>query len=76
MVITHETELLALMGRFVEVIDPQGDRISCGTLYRAFDAGRVFWRVLRWQASALTCTFELSDVADIAGTVIELRGAP
>lgn len=75
MVITHEMELLALMGRQVEVIDPHGRLLGDGRLYRAFDAGRTFWRVIAWHVAPINWPcFELSDVADIAGTVIELRG--
>ena len=71
MTITHEMELTALEGRYVEVVNPHGERIAWGTLRR--DAGRTFWRIQRWHPSSRSCSFELSDVADTAGTVIELR---
>jgi hypothetical protein len=73
--ITHEMELTALEGRFVELVDPHGDTIACGTLRRGSDAGRAFWRIARWHYSSRSCSFELPDVADMAGTVIELRRA-
>jgi hypothetical protein len=75
MIITHEMELTALEGRSVQVIDPHGDVIAWGTLRAGNDAGRVFWRIARWHHASRSCSFELHEVADIAGTVIELRGA-
>jgi hypothetical protein len=73
MTITHEMELTALEGRCVEVVDPHGDRIAWGTLRRESHADRTFWRIQRWHHSSRSCSFELSEVADTAGTVIELR---
>ncbi len=75
MTITHVMELTALEGRCVQVVDPHGETISWGTLRRGADAGRTFWRIQRWHHSSRPCSFELGDIADIAGTVIELRGA-
>lgn len=71
--ITHEMELTALEGRCVEVVNPHGEVVAWGTLRRGSDAGRTFWRIARWHYTSRSCSFELADVADTAGTVIELR---
>ncbi len=76
--ITHRMELEALEDRVVYLIDPHGDSLGYGILTRdsnkTDDDGETYWRVV-WD-SCLKPTnrrLYLDQIADIAGTVIELK---
>jgi hypothetical protein len=67
MTITHEMELTALVGRYVEVTDPYGDVIAWRTLRAGNDVGRRFWRIGRWHHTSRSCSFELGDAVLLPG---------